>query len=176
MEEKMEIVHSYTKDLLLPIIKRVSSYFEEEMNINILSVSEITFPKNIHLKKNTVMIGTSGSVKLIISLGYDDVLLNKLVELFINGDDLGAYDLEEIRNSVACEISNTIIGNAINNPVDSSDIYITPPVLVSEAKTLNKDVYSKFVIATFVTQYGEVQLTAVGPKEQFEDELNFKEV
>lgn len=176
MEKKMEIVHTYTKDVLLPIIKRVKSYMETEMKIDIFNVSEIAFPKNIHLKKNTIMLGTSGSIKLIITLGYDDILLNKLVEMFVDGADVDDYELDEVRNSVACEISNTIIGNAINNPIDNSDIYITPPVLVSEAKTLYKDKYSKFVFVTFATKYGDVQLTAVGPKEQFEEELDFKEV
>jgi len=176
MEKKIEVVHTYTKDVLLPIIKRVKSYMETEMKIDIFNVSEIAYPKNIHLKKNTIMLGTSGSIKLIITLGYDDILLNKLVEMFVDGDDVDDYESEEVRNSVACEISNTIIGNAIDNPIDNSDIYITPPVLVSEAKTLYKDKFSKFVFVTFATKYGDVQLTAVGPKEQFEEELDFKEI
>ncbi len=176
MEKKIEVVHTYTKDVLLPIIKRVKSYMETEMKIDIFNVSEIAYPKNIHLKKNTIMLGTSGSIKLIITLGYDDILLNKLVEMFVDGDDVDDYESEEVRNSVACEISNTIIGNAIDNPIDNTDIYITPPVLVSEAKTLYKDKFSKFVFVTFATKYGDVQLTAVGPKEQFEEELDFKEI
>jgi len=176
MNDETEVIHTYTKDLLLPIVKRVKSYFEEEMKIDIFNTSEITSPKNIHLKKNTIMIGTSGSIKLIITLGYDDLLLSKLVEVFVNGDEIEDADVDEINNSVACEISNTIIGNAINNPVDKSDIYITPPVMVSEAKTLYKDKHSKFIYVSFVTKYGEIQLTAVGPKEQFEEKLDFKEI
>jgi len=176
MNEEVKVVHAYTKDLLVPIIRRVKTYLEEEMKIDVFNCSEIVYPKNIHLKRNTIMIGTSGSIKLIITLGYDDLLLNKLVEIFTHGDNIEDIDTNEVKNSVACEISNTIIGNAINNPIDNSDIYITPPVLVSEAKTLYKDKDSKFVYVSLVTKYGEIQLTAVGPKEQFEDELEFKDI
>jgi len=175
MNDESKVIHTYTKDILHPIIKRVKTYLEEEMNIDVFNTSDITCPKNIHLKKNTVMIGTSGSIKLIITLGFDEVLLNKLVEVFMEGEDIGDCDIEEVTNSIACEVTNTIIGNAIDNPVDSSDIYITPPVLIYEAKTLNKYKDSKFAFVTFITKYGEIELTAVGPKEQFENELEFKD-
>lgn len=173
MNEEEKVVHTYTKDVLIPIIKRVKTYLYEEMNIDVFNTSDITCPKNIHLKKNTVMIGTTGSIKLIITLGFDEELLNKMVEIFIDDDCITDYDLEEVRDSVACEVTNTIIGNAIDNPVDNSDIYITPPVLVCSAKTLNKEKNSKFAFVTFITKYGEIELTAVGPKEQFENELEF---
>ena len=146
------------------------------MDIDVFNISDITYPKSIHIKKSTVMIGTSGSIKLIITLGFDDVLLNKLVENFMKEDALDNSDLEEVKSSVACEITNTIIGNAIDNPIGSSDIYITPPVLIYEAKTLNKSKNSKFLFVTFMTKYGEIELSAVGPKEQFDNELDFKEI
>ena len=175
MNDEEKVVHTYTKDVLRPIIKRVKTYLEEELNIDVFNTSEITCPKNIHLKKNTVMIGTTGSIKLIISLGFDEKLLNIIVEKFLGEDNITDYTLEEVRDSVACEVTNTIIGNAIDNPVDESDIYITPPVLVCSGKTLNKEKNSKFAFITFITKYGEIELTAVGPKEQFENKLEFSE-
>jgi len=174
MNEESKIIHTYTKDILIPIIKRAKTFLEDEMNIDVFNISDITCPKNIHLKKNTVMIGTSGSIKLIITLGFDDMLLDKLVDVFIGDDDIEDANLEEVKNSVACEITNTIIGNAIDNPIDKSNIYITPPVLIYKAKTIEKNKDSKFVFVTFITKYGEIELTAVGPKEQFENELDFK--
>lgn len=176
MNEEHKSIHMHTKDVLVPIIKRVKTYLEDELGIDVFNTSDITCPDNIHIKKNTVMIGTTGSIKLIITLGFDDILLNKLFEIFIGDDDIEDSDIEEVRNSVACEVTNTIIGNAIDNPIDNSDIYITPPVLIYEAKTLNKSKNSKFVFVTFITEYGEIELTAVGPKEQFENELEFKEI
>lgn len=176
MNEENHVIHTYTKDVLIPIIKRVKTYLEEEMGIDVFNTSDITCPLNIHIKKNTVMIGTSGSIKLIITLGFDDILLNKLVEIFMGDDVIDDVDFNEVKNSVACEVTNTIIGNAIDNPIDRSDIYITPPVLIYEAKTLNKSKNSKFVFVTFITKYGEIELSAVGPKEQFENELDFKKI
>ena len=175
MNEDEKVVLTYTKDILVPIIKRVKSYLAEEMNIDVFNTSEISCPKNIHLKKNTVMIGTTGSIKLIISLGFDEKLLRKMVESFLGEESIEDYELSEVSDSVACEVTNTIIGNAINNPIDNSDIYITPPVLVCSGKTLNKEKNSKFAFVTFLTEYGEIELTAVGPKEQFENKLEFSE-
>ncbi len=174
MKDEIKVIHTYTRDILVPIVKRVKTYLEEEFYIDVFNTSDISCPKNIHLKKNTVMIGTSGSIKLIITLGFDEKLMNKIVEIFMGDNNISDFDFDEIKNSVACEVTNTIVANVIDNPIDNSNIYITPPVLISEAKTLNKDKDSKFAFVTFITKYGEIELTAVGPKEQFEDILEFK--
>lgn len=169
MKDNISMIHVYTKDLLEPIIQRVKSYFKEEMNIEV-SQSEISYPRNIHLKRNTVMIGTSGDIKLILTLGFDDELIKRMVDSFIDDDIEQSI---ELCDSVICEITNTIVGNAIENPLNDTSIYITPPVLVYEAKTLNKYKNSKFAFVKFNTKFGDIELTAVGPKEQFKDELEF---
>lgn len=122
------------------------------------------------------MIGTGGTVQVLITIGYDDTLLDKLVEAFLEGEEVEEDEREEIYESVSSEFINTVVGNALQNPVDGSTLSITPPVLIYEAKSLFKQKGSQISIATIKTQYGDMLLTIIGPKESFSKKLNFKEL
>lgn len=165
------------KDTLEPIMNRTMSFLEEDMGIAVISKAiEILSPKKVELKKNTVMIGTGGSIQVILTIGYDDLLLDKLVEAFLEGEKIDDDEKDEIRESVSCEFLNTVVGNAMTNFAGDGVISITPPVLIYEAKSLFKYKDSKIVTATIKTDFGDMTLAAVGPRELFEKELEFKEL
>lgn len=165
------------EQLLIPIISRIKSFLEDDMSIAVVNdESKIVNSEHITLKEKTVLIGTGGSVQLIITIGFDEELLDKLVEEFCYGEVYEGEELLEIQDSVACEVSNTVIGNAIKNPIDDSAINITPPILIYEAKSLVKYKNSMILETEINTVLGDIKLTAIGPKEVFSNKLNLKEL
>ena len=168
---------SLEHEILSPLIQRSVSFLKEDLEISIISENiDIISPNRIKLKKNTAMIGTGGSVQVLITMGYDDKLLDKVVEAFLEGEEIQDDELEEIQESVSCEVVNTIVGNALKNPLDGTTLGITPPILISEAKSLFKQKSSHIAAATITTEFGDMLLTAVGPKELFSQTLHFKEL
>ena len=169
---------SFEHEILLPLVERSIGFLKDDLGISVSSESiEILAPKKVELKKNTAMIGTGGSVQVLITMGYDDDLLDKLVEAFLEGEEIEDEDeLEEIKESVSCEIINTVVGNALQNPLDGTTLGITPPILIYEAKSLFKQRSSQIATSVLKTEFGEMLLTAVGPKETFSKTLNFKEL
>lgn len=165
------------EEILLPMLERTVSFLKEDMQIAVTSNnSEVVCPKQVELKKNTAMIGTGGSIQVIITMSYDDELLEKLVEVFLEGEEAPEDEIDEIRESVSSEIVNTIVGNALTNPLDGTTLTITPPILIYEAKSLFKHKSSRIATATIETEFGAMLLTVIGPKESFADTLNFKEL
>ena len=164
-------------EILLPLVERSISFLQDDLGINVSSEEiQILAPKKVELKKNTAMIGTGGSVQVLITMGYDDELLEKVVEAFLEGEEIEEDEKDEIRESVSCEFVNTIVGNALKNPLDGTTLSITPPILICEAKSLFKQKSSKIAVAKIQTDFGEMLLTTIGPKETFSKELNFKEL
>lgn len=165
------------KEILLPMLKRTVSFLTEDMQIKVSSNNlEVVCPKQVELKKNTAMIGTGGSIQVIITMSYDDALLEKLVEVFLEGEEASEDEIDEIKESVSSEIVNTVVGNALTNPLDGTTLSITPPVLIYEAKSLFKHKSSMIATAIIHTEFGDMLLTVIGPKESFADTLNFKEL
>jgi len=170
-------IRSLEHEILSPLIQRSITFLKDDLEIDVISENiDIILPKKVRLKKNTAMIGTGGSIQVLITMGYDDKLLNKVVEAFLEGEEIEEEELEEIQESVSCEVINTIVGNALKNPLDGTTLGITPPILISEAKSLFKQKSSQIAAATIQTKFGEMLLTVVGPKELFSKDLNFKEL
>lgn len=164
-------------EILLALAKRSISFLREDLEIKVESENiDIMSPRKVKLKKNTAMLGTGGSIQVLITMGYDDELLDKVVEAFLEGEEIDDEEREEIQESVSCEVVNTIVGNALKNPLDGTTLGITPPIVISEAKSLFKQKSSQIATATIKTEYGEMLLTAVGPKEKFSSTLDFKEL
>ncbi|WP_455757385.1 response regulator [Sulfurimonas sp.] len=173
MEEQQET--SFEHEILLPLIDRSISFLNDDLGINVSSDAiDIISPKKVELKKNTAMIGTGGSVQVLITMGYDDELLDKVVASFLEGEEVEEDELEEIQESVSCEVVNTIVGNALKNPLDGTTLGISPPILIYEAKSLFRQKSSQIATATIKTEFGEMLLTAVGPKESFSKTLNLR--
>lgn len=165
------------KELLMPMLERSVSFFNNDMGISVTSKSsEVVCPKQVELKKNTAMVGTGGTIQVIITMSYNDILLEKLVEAFLEGEEPEEEEMDELRESVSSEIVNIIVGNSLTNPVDGTLLTLTPPVLIYEAKSLFRHKSSGIATATIVTEFGDMLLTVIGPKESFADELNFKEL
>ena len=165
------------KDILMPIVNRTVSFLNDDMGITVISHDlEIICPNKVELKKNTSMIGTGGTIQVIITMSYDDDVLEELVKAFLEGEEADEGEMDEIRESVSSEIANTVVGNALTNPVDGTILTITPPVLIYEAKSLFRHKSSAIAMARVKTNFGEILLTAIGPKESFANELNFKEL
>ncbi len=168
---------SFEYKILFPLVERSISFLRDDLGISVLTDKiSIVSPKKVELKKNTAMIGTGGSVQVLLTMGYDDELLDKVVEAFLEGEELDKEEEEEIKESVSCEVVNTVVGNALKNPLDGTTLGITPPILIYEAKSLFKQKSAQIATAVIETEFGEMLLTAVGPKEVFSKELNFKEL
>lgn len=164
-------------NVLSPILTKLQDYLKKDMRIPILEENfEINHTEHVILKKNTVMIGTGGDIQMIITFGYDDTLLDILVDGFLDGEKVDESELKEVQESVCCEIANIIIGNTIKSPIDGSLVSITPPILIQEAKSLAKHKNSTIMVSVVKTKFGDIQLSAVGPKELFAKRLEFKEL
>lgn len=175
MQETHEI--QLENEILMPLVERAISFLQDDLGITVSSENiELLSPHKVELKKNTAMIGTGGSIQVLITIGYDDALLGKIVEAFLEGEEVDEDEKDEIQESVSCEFVNTIVGNALKNPLDGTTLSITPPILICEAKSLFKQKSSKIAIAKIQTEFGEMLLTTIGPKETFAQELDFKEL
>lgn len=153
--------------LLDALILQSKLFLQEDMDIEINDVErkedDLTA---LSLKDYTSMIGTGGTLNLMILISYDDTLLDHLVELFMEGEEVDPEEAEEIRDSVSGETINTIMGLALPTfPNRGKGVTITPPITINDAANIKKYKDSKIVNAIIKTPYGELSISAVGPIE-----------
>ena len=157
--------NDYTSIILDSLVIRSKSFLTQEMGLEILLIKEeSTSPPKVHLQTSTSMISVSGSLEMLITMGYSDELLQKLMEVFLEGEEIEEDEIEEIRQSVSSEIVNIIVGNALFNPIDDTILHISPPILIYEGKFLFKHKDSKIAITRIQTNFGEMLLTTIMPE------------
>ena len=127
-------------------------------------------PYRIELNANSAVIGTTGSVRNNIAISYDDVLLDKISELFFESEN-DEEKMESMAQNVSAEVLNIIVGNALANPIDNSVLGITPPLLIPEKKILSEYKNAEVSMAILKTEFGNMNLYVFGPRELFEYEL-----
>lgn len=153
--------------ILDALILQTKLFLSEDMSIDIQSVTrEEKELKSLILKDYTSMIGTGGTLNIMILMSYDNSLLEHLVDLFMDGEEVDPEEEVEIKDSVSGETINTIMGLALPTfPSRGKGVTITPPISINDAACINKYKNSKIVSALVKTEYGELTISAVGPIE-----------
>lgn len=146
------------------LILQTKLFLQEDMDIEIeeIHTSELD-SEHLSLLQHTSMIGVGGKLNLMTVISFDEGLLMKLVELFMEGEEVEADELEEVKESVTGEVINTILGLALPTfPNRGKGVTITPPISINDTTNLKKHKNSKIVSALITTGVGNMSISAIG--------------
>ena len=102
----------------------------------------------------------------MVVISFDDNLLNKLVELFMDGEEVDETEVQEVKESVTGEVINTILGLSLPTfPNRGKGVTITPPITINDASKLKKHKNSKISSVNIITDCGELSISAIGDKD-----------
>jgi len=151
------------------LILQAKLFLQEDMSVDIINITveEKDYPKLV-LKDYTSMIGTGGKLTVMIVISYQKSMLDKLVELYMDGEEIDPDEEFEIKDSVSGEVINTIMGLALPTfPSRGKGVTITPPITINDAANIVKHKNSKIVSALIETKFGEFSISAVGAADSF---------
>jgi len=151
--------------ILDALILQSKLFLNGDMGINIEDVKtdEVDINK-LQLKDYTSMVGTGGSLNILIVITYQQSLLDYLMEQFLEGEEVSEDERQDYLDSVSGEVINTIIGLALPTfPNRGKGVTITPPIMINDASHITKNKNSEIISANIVTDQGEMSIGAVGP-------------
>lgn len=91
--------------ILDSLILQTKLLLQEDMKLEILDVETIRADYEVlTLKDFTSMIGIGGKISLMAVISFDANLLDKLVSIFMDGEDVDPDEVTEIRESVTGEV------------------------------------------------------------------------
>lgn len=124
--------------ILDSLILQTKLLLQEDMKLEIVNLETIRADyETLTLKEFTSMIGVGGKINLMTVISFDVNLLNKLVSIFMDGEEVAQDEVDEIRESVTGEVINTILGLSLPTfPNRGKGITITPPITINEASVL----------------------------------------
>jgi len=146
--------------LLEPIAARTRTLLGEEMGIEVLASDPHATPlERLALQDYTVMIGVGGGVSLFYVTSYDSGVVDRMVEVLMDGEPVADDERAEVYESVSSEIANTIIGNALPFfPDGGRGTTITPPVSIHDIHQIAVPRKSKVAAQEIRTALGAVMV------------------
>lgn len=158
-------------DILAPIAIRARSFLSDDMGIELLESSfEISKPNMIPPYPYAVKIRISGSVNALFIMGFETHTLEEVSKFFVV-DAQGDTAYEFMKEQVACEVANTVFGNAIMNfPNKGAGVIVTPPFIIGLGNRLFKNVHTNLCITEIKTSGGAI-MVALLAENTLEDKL-----
>lgn len=129
----------------------------------------------LQLHDMTVIAGLGGPISLLIAFSFDTPLMNALFARVTADIDIPADETELYRRETAAEIVNTILGLCTSDLQNIEDsIALSPPVVVEDARCIHRPKNAVFASMRIRTEKGIVSVGFVGPRELFDDHLNYQ--
>jgi len=149
--------------ILDALILQIKLLLQDDMGVAVNSVqSQRGVTSKLNMKSYTSMIGTGGKLSLLIIISFDHSMINKMVEIFMEGEEIDPEEELEIKNSVAGEMINTIIGLSLPSfPGRGKGVTITPPITINDASSISKHKNSTIATAEINTDFGDFSISII---------------
>lgn len=153
--------------LIESLILQTKLFLQDDMGLSIKDVQTKELKQDsLTLKEYTSMIGVGGKINVMIVISYDQEMLQKLVELFMDGESVDPSEEQEIKDSVAGEVVNTIMGLALPTfPNRGKGVTITPPIAIKNSTNLVKQKSSQIISVEIQTNCGTLSINAIGAED-----------
>ncbi|SLM28347.1 conserved hypothetical protein [Desulfamplus magnetovallimortis] len=152
-------------ELINIISERLEGFFKDELDIIVDDREKGIIPMHrLGLRYLTTVINISGSININVIFSYEKRLIEKIFEIYTEDVEILPEERLEYIEETAGDIINIIVGNSTADFESSSSLTLSPPIMISEAKSIAKSKTSEFFVNHLHTSYGTMTIFCVGPK------------
>ena len=152
-------------------------YLETEVGINTSTISYHLYDiQRLNLNYLTSIMAVEGHLQVMFAFSFEQKLANKIMKAYTSELDICDQVTSEYIEETAADVINIVLGNTLSYfKIASNAIELTPPIVITEAKTIYRNKPAQFLTANISTISGDMQICCIGPKELFDSELNYLE-
>ena len=131
--------------------------------------------KRLHLHDITAIAGLGGPISLLIAFSFERRLLQAIFERVTLDIEVSPDELDMHVRDAAAETVNTILGlcTADFQNIEKS-VSLSPPVILDDARCIHRPRNAVFASMRIRTEHGYLGVGLVGPREMFDQHLNYQ--
>ncbi|MDQ7831680.1 MAG: chemotaxis protein CheX [Desulfovibrionaceae bacterium] len=162
---------------LQALSERSVSFLRDELEIAVtVQTHHLDDVQKLDLKHLTAIMSATDNMKLYLAYSFDEALIVKAFEAYCKDLDIAPDERDTYMEETAGDIINIIVGNALADlSAQGRVIGLSPPIVITEAKSVMRHRGAKFATACLVTPYGGLNIHLIGPGELFDDTLEYLE-
>ncbi len=165
------------KAMMEVLVSRTSRFLADEMDITTRETAySISDVQRLTLRFLTSLMSVAGGYNMYLAFSFDEALIRSIYDVYTADVDIEPGEEEAYLEETAADIINMIIGNATADLArDNTPIKLSPPVIISQAKSVSGHKHAHFYTADVQTSAGRLAIMCIGPMELFDEQLNYKE-
>ena len=154
-----------THELIEIISTRAVSFLRDEMALDIEVDKSNRVPnQRLTLRYLTTVITIGGEINMNVIFSFDKTLIEKMFEIYTDELDVEPEERQEYIEETAGDMINIVVGNATADFRELSTVTLTPPIMISEAKSIAKSKSAEFFVNQLHGIYGSMSIFCIGPK------------
>ena len=163
------------KRFIKALVARTEAFFREELDI---PITDRAFQSDdvhkLDLRRITAIMSATSSLKLYLAYSFDAPLIEAAFAAYAADLDIGPDEHDDAVQETAGDIINIIVGNALADLAATGPaITLSPPIILTEAKSVMRHRGARFVSAHLGTPQGQCGIHLIGPGELFDDRLEY---
>lgn len=129
----------------------------------------------LQLHDMTAIAGLGGPISLLIAFSFENELVEALFSRITADIEVPAGEEDLYRRETVAEMVNTILGLCTTDLQNIEEsIALSPPVIIEDARCIHRPKNAVFASMRIRTEKGKVSVSFVGPRELFDDRLNYQ--
>lgn len=156
--------------LMDAIMERALVFFRDDLYIDahIGHHDRVEEVQKIELRFLTSLLVLEGRSKLYVAFSFQRPLIEQAFRVYSEDIEVAEGEREGYMEETAGDMINIIVGNATARlPSDDTTITISPPIVITEAKSIFRHKDARFHAASLDTDYGKMDVYCISPKETF---------
>lgn len=157
--------------LLEAVAERTMDFFREDLRLEARRDDRgMENMREIQLRHLTSLLVLEGGSKLYVAFSFEKSLIEHAFKMYSDDIEVAEDEREGYVEETAGDMINIIVGNAAARlPAGGAAVVISPPIVISGAKSIFRHKDARFYSASLETDYGKMDVYCIGPKELFVD-------
>lgn len=150
---------------IVPIVRCwTTHYLQAEAGLDArVEAHACTNVHRIDLKDITSLVSIGGHFNAVVTLSFDNTLIDHLATVLTDGLDVSDMPADELREDAAGEVANVIAGNSTKDLCAAGEqLSLTPPVAFANTSWVCRYRGAECHTVRFETSYGAVDLHLIG--------------
>lgn len=159
--------------LMKVIVERAVAFFRDDLRMNAsLIVHGQESQLKLQMRHLTSLLAVDGGTGLYLAFSFEKPLIERAFEVYVEDIEVAEEEREKYIEETAGDIINIIVGNAAGSlSPQNPPVVLSPPVVISEAKSIFRHKEAQFYTTCLDTDYGKMDICCIGPKKLFDEQF-----
>ncbi len=154
------------------VVEYAVAFFRRDLHIEVRDVTyNLENAKKLELRYLTSLLVLEGSFRLYLAFSFEKPLIEHAFKVYAEDIEVSEDEWNAYMEETAGDIINIVVGNATATLRGGPVATLSPPVVISEARSIFRHKETQLCTVCLDTDFGKMDICCIASKEFFNEEI-----